>query len=205
MKQLILLIIISLMVTSCNSQTDLETLKFNEQIPETIKKINGIEEDTDPIYGLKSFTTDELQNFKFGDSFFTKYSVPKGYAYSKNYIHIHVDNFDENKYLGFSLNIANDEQGIALLKYLKKKFGKPEERDTEGNGIALFWQVEQPKQWIFLKQYKEITRDDKTYLNTTVTIVKQGVRVENTTDPKLFTILQSFSLSNPKKSTPEKK
>jgi hypothetical protein len=198
MKKVITLFMTSLMIISCNSQTDLETLRFGESIPEIIKKSNDIEKETDAMYGLKSFRTDELQNFKFGDCFFSKLSVPNGYAYSKNYIYIHVDNFNENKYLGFSLNIVNDDQSIALLKYLKKKFGNPEERDTEGNGIALFWQVEKPKQWIFFKQYKESTRDDKTYLNTTLTIVKQGIRVENTTNPKLFTILERFTLSNPK-------
>ncbi len=199
MKNLLFLIIIITVISSCTSQTDLETLKFDKEIPEIIKTINDLEKDTDAIYGLKSFSTDELQNFRFGDSFFSKDSVPNGYAYSKNYIYIHVDNFNENKYLGFSLNLVNENETIALLKYIKKKFGNPEERDTGGNGIALFWQVEKPKQWIFLKQYKESNREDKTYLNTTITIVKQGIRVENTTDPKLFTILESFTLSNPKK------
>lgn len=44
MKQLIVLIIISLMVTACNSQTDLETLKFDIKIAKNIKKIKDMHE-----------------------------------------------------------------------------------------------------------------------------------------------------------------
>lgn len=199
MKKILLLLTISTTITSCNSQIDLETLKFDEQIPESIKKIKGIVKDTDAIYGLKSYRTDELQNYKFRNVSFSKYSFPNGYDDAYSEIYVHVNDFDQNKYLGFSISITKEQEGTALLNSLKNKFGKPEERDTEGNGIALFWEVENPKQWIFLKQYKKNTRNDKTYLNTDITIIKQGVRVENTTNTKLFTILESFTLSNPKK------
>lgn len=199
MKKLTTLFMTSLMIVSCNSQViDLETLKFDEQISESIKKINEIEQGPDPGYALKSYGTDKIENFKFGDFLFSNFSVPNGYAYSKNNIYIHVDNFNENKYLGFSATIVKDEESIALINYLKKKFGEPEERDTN-NGIAFFWQVKQPLQWVFLKQYKENNRDDKKYLHTDITVIKQGVRVENTTNTEVFTILQHFTLSNPKK------
>ena len=89
MKQLFLLFISSLIFTSCNSQTNLETLKFDKSIPEDIKKIKDVEKDDNGTYGLKSYRTTQLDYFKFGEVFFSKYIVPNGYddAYSNIYIY----------------------------------------------------------------------------------------------------------------------
>lgn len=200
MKNLLFLIIIITVISSCTSQTDLETLKFDTTISNDIKKIKNVNEDSDALYGLLSYRTNELQNFKFGEVNFSKYAVPNGYDDAYNEIYIHVDNFNQNNYLGFSISITNDKEGEDLLNYLKKKFGKPEQRTTGlENGIALVWEVKEPKQWILLVQNNGNTRDHKKYLQTDVTIVKQGVRVENTTNTKWFTILESFNVAHSKK------
>jgi hypothetical protein len=188
---------ISSMIASCNSQTDLETLKYNESIIEIIKDTKETEKNQDAIYGLKSYTTEELQNFKFGDVSLSKYSVPDGYAYGTSNLYIHIDNYESSKYLGFSLCLTKEEEEKRLLMYLKKKYGNPEKRDTGGNGISLFWNVKQSNQWIFLSQNKENTRKNNEYLSTTITIVKQGTRVENSNDSKVFTILESFNMAYP--------
>lgn len=197
MRRLVLLFMITTVITSCNSQTDLETLKYNESVLEIIKNTKEIEKDQDAIYGLKSYRTEELQNFKFGDVSLSKYSVPDGYAYGTCNLYIHIDNYEVSKYLGFTLNITKEEEEKRLLMYLKKKYGNPENRNTGGNGISLFWNVKQSDQWIFLSQNKENTRKDNEYLCTTITIVKQGTRIENLNDPKVFTILESFNMAYP--------
>lgn len=199
MKKITLLFMTSLIIMSCNSQSvDLELLKFDQQIPVSILNIKKIKEDTDVTYGLSSYRTDELQNFKFGDVIFSKYSVPNGYADGYSEIYIHIDNYNENKYLGFSISIANEKEGIALLNYLKKTYGTPEERYTGlVNGKALVWKVKE--QWVLLLQNTENTRDDKKYLTTEVTIVKQGLRAYNSENMEVLTVLGSFSAAHPKK------
>jgi hypothetical protein len=199
MKKITLLFMTSLIIMSCNSQSvDLELLKFDQQIPVSILNIKKIKEDTDVTYGLSSYRTDELQNFKFGDVTFSKYSVPNGYDDGYSEIYVHVDNYKENKYLGFSINIANEKEGIALLNYFKKKYGTPEERYTGlVNGKALVWKVKE--QWVLLLQNTENTRDDKKYLTTEVTIVKQGLRAYNSENMEVLTVLGSFSAAHPKK------
>ena len=189
---------LSLMTTSCNSQTDLDELKFDSNVLGIVKDIKDIEKTRETDYGLLSYETEELQNFKFGDVSFSKYCVPDGYAYGSNSLDIHVDSYDSNNFLGITLNITNKEEVQKLLNYLKKKYGNPENRDTGGNGFAFLWQSDQSKQWIFFFQKEENTRKNNIYLSTRVVVLKQGTRVENAADSKVFTILESFNLSYPK-------
>jgi hypothetical protein len=203
MKKVFILLFICTTFISCNSQTDLEPLKFGTPIPENIKNIKNIkdvEKDDNGTYGLKSYRSTELDNFKFGEVSFSKYAVPNGYDDAYSDIYIHVDNFEQNNYLGFSISIANDQEGTALLNYLKKKLGKAEERvNALENGIALVWERKDSKQWILLEQNTENTRDRKKYLTTEITVVKQGTRVLNSKNPEVLTVLGSFTGAHSKK------
>lgn len=192
MKKVLILLFICTFI-SCNSQTDLETLKFDKPIPEDIKKIKDVEKDDNGTYGLKSYRTTELDHFKFGDISFSKYAVPNGYDDAYSDIYVHVDNFEQNNYLGFSIYITNDREGTDLLNYLKKKLGKAEERVTGlKNGIAFVWELKESKQWVLLEQNTENTRDHKKYLRTRITIVKQGTKMLNSKNPEWLTILENF-------------
>lgn len=200
MKKVLILLFICTTFISCNSQTDLETLKFDKPIPEDIKKIKDVEKDDNGTYGLKSYRTASLNHFKFGDVSFSKYAVPNGYDDAYSDIYVHVDNFEQNNYLGFSISLANDQEGTALLNYLKKKLGKAEERTTGlKNGIALVWELKESKQWVLLVQNTANTRDHKKYLTTEVTVVKQGIRVLNSQNPEWLTVLGSFNAAHSKK------
>ncbi|UPZ17820.1 hypothetical protein [Flavobacterium humidisoli] len=202
MKKIFILLFMCTTFISCNSQTDLETLKFDKPISEDIKKIKDVEKDDNGNYGLKSYRTNQLDYFKFGEVNFSKYAVPNGYDDAYSDIYMHVDNFEQNNYLGFSMYITNDQEGTALLNYLKKRFGKPEERSTGlENGIAFVWELKESKQWVLLEQNTENTRDHKKYLRTQVTIVKQGTRMLNSKNPEWITILENFKGS----STPKDK
>ncbi len=200
MKKIFILFFICTTFISCNSQTDLETIKFDKPVTEEIKKIKDAEKDDNGNYGLKSYKTTSLDNFKFGEVSFSKYNVPNGYDDAYSEIYIHVDNFEQNNYLGFSISLANDQQGTALLNYLKKKFGKGEERSTGlENGIALIWELKESKQWVLLEQNTENTRDHKKYLTTEVTIVKEGIRMLNSKNPEWLTVLENFKASSTRK------
>ena len=199
MKKFILLFT-TIILASCNSQTDLELLEFDKPISEDIKKIKDVEKDDNGTYGLKSYRTTSLDRFKFGEVSFSKYAVPNGYDDAYSDIYVHVDNFEQNNYLGFSISLANDQEGTALLNYLKKKLGKAEERTTGlENGIALVWELKEFKQWVLLEQNTENTRDHKKYLNTEFTIVKQGTRMLNSKNPEWLTVLENFKASSTSK------
>ncbi len=186
------------MITSCNSQTDLETLKYDDDISNIVLNLKKSEKRLDDNNGLKSYQTENLKIFKFGDIALSNYSIPNGYSYGTNNLYINVDNYDSNKYLGITLNISKEEDGKKILSYLKKNYDNPENRDTGGNGISLFWNDIKHNQWIFVFQNKENTRKSNIYLATRITIIKQGIRIENSSDPKVFTILDNFNMSYPK-------
>lgn len=188
------------MITACNSQTDLDELKFDVNVLGIVKDIKDVEKTRETDYGLLSYETVELQNFKFGDVAFSKYSVPDGYDYGNNRLDIHVDQYDSNKYLGATLEITNTDEAKELLIYLGKKYGKPDMRYQAGDdkGKAYLWEIKSLKKVILVTQVTEQTRKHNAYLSTHVVIVKEGVRLENTDDVKFATIIEQINYLHPK-------
>lgn len=195
MKNLILLFSF-LAIVSCNGQTDLESLKFDEKLPDNILK--G-EKDTEANYGLLSYKQAKVNNYKLGTASFSEYAVPKGYDYSNNNLALFVNSYQNNQYLGFILNLAKENEGKKLIDYLTKTYGNPEKRSTDKTGAAYFWDASAKNKWIFLTQTQELTQDNTKYTNTKLIVVKKGTRVENSSDAGTFSILDSFTLAYPKK------
>lgn len=200
MKKVITLFMISLLITSCNSQTDIDTLKFGDNVLTVIKDIKDIEKTRETDYGLLSYETQELQNFKFGNVSISKFKIPDSYDYGNNKLSIHVDKYDSNKYLGTTLEITNIEESKKILMYLEQKYGKPERRYQAGdnNGKAYLWNIGTLKKTILLTQITEYTRKNNPYLYTRIVIVKEGVRLENTNDAKFPTITDHINYLHPK-------
>jgi hypothetical protein len=200
MKKTMLLGLISLVITSCNSQTDLDELKFETNVLEIMKDIKDVEKTRETDYGLLSYETEELQNFKFGDVSLSKYAVPDAYDYGSNRLDIHVDQYDSNKYLGATLEIANADEAKKILMYLEQKYGKPEKRYQAGDtkGKAYLWEIKSLKKVILVTQVTEQTRKHNTYLSTRVVIAKEGVRLGNTDDVKFSTIIEQINYLHPK-------
>lgn len=200
MKNLLLLFMTSLMIISCNSQTDLDSLKFGDNVLTIIKDIKGIEKTREIDYGLLSYETQELENFKFGDVAISKFKIPDSYDYGSNKLSMHVDQYDSNKYLGTTLEITNIEESKKILMYLEQKYGKPEKRYQAGdnNGKAYLWDIEPLKKTILVTQVTEYTRKNNTYLYTRIVIVKEGIRLENTDDVKFPTITDQIKYLHPK-------
>ncbi len=195
MKNLILLFSF-LAIVSCNGQTDLETLKFDEKVPGNIVK--G-EKETEANYGLLAYKQADVQNYKLGTASFSAYSVPKGYEYSNNNLSVLVNSYQNNNYLGFILNLAKEDEGKKVIDYLTKTYGNPEKRSTDKTGTAYFWDAAAKNKWMFLTQTQELTQDNAKYTNTKLIVVKKGTRVENASDASVFSILDSFNLAYPKK------
>ncbi|KYH05618.1 hypothetical protein A1704_11010 [Chryseobacterium cucumeris] len=195
MKNLILLFSF-LAIVSCNGQTDLESLKFDEKVSDNITK--G-EKETEANYGLLSYKQADVKNYKLGTVSFSEYTVPKGYDYSNNNLALFVNSYQNNQYLGFILNLAKEDEGKKLIDYLTKTYGNPEKRSTDKTGAAYFWDASAKNKWIFLTQTQELTQDNTKYTNTKLIVVKKGTRVENSSDAGTFSILDSFTLAYPKK------
>ncbi|ROH90448.1 hypothetical protein EGI15_17450 [Chryseobacterium cucumeris] len=195
MKNLILLFSF-LAIVSCNGQTDLESLKFDEKVSDNITK--G-EKETEANYGLLSYKQADVKNYKLGTVSFSEYTVPKGYDYSNNNLALFVNSYQNNQYLGFILNLAKEDEGKKLIDYLTKIYGNPEKRSTDKTGAAYFWDASAKNKWIFLTQTQELTQDNTKYTNTKLIVVKKGTRVENSSDAGTFSILDSFTLAYPKK------
>ena len=196
MKQLFIILSLGLLLISCMKRTDLETLKQNENVLDKIKEIKELVKDKDPIYGLVSYRTDELQNFNFGEILFSKYEMEKGYNADYNDLFIHVDSYKTNKFIGITLDLVNQEQCQNFLKYLKKKYGKPESHSAQYDREAYFWDDKKLNQWVLVYKYDGLTRDDKTFKHLNCTIIKKGTRVENSTDLNFFSILNSFNMAH---------
>lgn len=195
MKNLILLFSF-LAIVSCNGQTDLESLKFDEKVSDNITK--G-EKETEANYGLLSYKQADVKNYKLGTVSFSEYTVPKGYDYSNNNLALFVNSYQNNQYLGFILNLAKEDEWKKLIDYLTKTYGNPEKRSTDKTGAAYFWDASAKNKWIFLTQTQELTQDNTKYTNTKLIVVKKGTRVENSSDAGTFSILDSFTLAYPKK------
>lgn len=195
MKNLILLFSF-LAIVSCNGQTDLESLKFDEKVSDNMMK--G-EKETEVNYGLLSYKQTNVKNYKFGTVTFSDYTVPKGYDYSNNNLALFVNSYQNNQFLGFILNTAKENEEKKLIDYLTKTYGNPEKRSTNKTGIAYFWDASDKNKWLFLIQTQELTKDNAKYTNTQLIVVKKGTRVENASNPNTFSILDSFTLVYPKK------
>lgn len=195
MKNLILLFSF-LAIVSCNGQTDLESLKFDEKVSDNITK--G-EKETEANYGLLSYKQADIKDYKLGTVSFSEYTVPKGYDYSNNNLALFVNSYQNNQYLGFILNLVKEDEGKKLIDYLTKTYGNPEKRSTDKTGVAYFWDTSAKNKWIFLTQTQELTQDNTKYTNTKLIVVKKGTRVENSSDAGTFSILDSFTLAYPKK------
>ena len=199
MKKTIYILILLTTMVSCNSQIDLEKLNYDENVLVKLKDSKEIQKDQDAIYGLLSYKTDELEGFKFGEVSFSKYSMENGYDADYNDLQLYVDDYKTNKFLGFTIELVNQEECKKLTDYLKKKYGNPELHESSYSPEAYVWNNENLNQLILINHENRETRDGKKFLFLRCTIIKKGVRVENSSDSNVFTILDSFNLAHPKK------
>ncbi|TWP29896.1 hypothetical protein ETU09_02630 [Apibacter muscae] len=198
MKKLLSLLFCIFLMVSCQSQIDLEGLTPGEDISTLAKNLKETREDREPNYGLLGYRTENLDQYKFGEVSFSKYELPDGNVADYSDSYLFVDNFKKNRYLGFRLLLVNEKEGNQLLDYLRKQYGEPEVHEGSGKDKAYVWYVKD--QWILFNQkYGRKNQKGENFTSTYCMFVKQGTRVENSTDPKVFTILESFNMAYPKK------
>lgn len=185
MKQLFLLFIISLIFTSCNSQTDLETLKFGTNISPTIEDTK-FEKDKNIDFGLVAYVTENIENFKYGNVNFSNLTIKDNsknslVKYTSN-VSIYVDDFKSNNLSGIKIEIKKESEGKNLLKYMKTKLGKPlleniYDKDNEVQSGYL-WDDKKNNQIIYINQQTEYYNDpEERFVSTDITILKKGLKM----------------------------
>jgi hypothetical protein len=171
MKKVITLFMTSLIITSCNSQTDLETLKLDTNISSTLENTK-FEKDKNIDFGLVAYVTEDIENFN------SKNSLIK---YSSN-LSIYVDNFKSNNLSGIKIEIKNEIEGGNLLKYVKSTLGKPllENIYDQDNQVqsSYLWDDKKNNQIIYINQQTETYNDpEEKFVSTDITILKKGLKM----------------------------
>ncbi|WP_461534253.1 hypothetical protein [Sinomicrobium sp.] len=195
----IILSVNMLVMASCKSQIDIEKLQYGESVVEVLKNVDKKEKDREVQNGVLSYRTEELNHFKYGEVVFSDFVAPDGYASDYSYADFYVDSYESNQYLGITLEIAKEEEGTQLVNYLKKQNGDPEvlylEEDMDKNfGRVYVWQDDKNDQVILLEQRSNETKDSGKYIRTRCVIAQKDLRVENSTDLNVFTLLEQFKM-----------
>lgn len=176
----------SLIITSCNSQTDLETLKFDTDILSIIKDTTRFEKDESIRYGLVAYVTTDIDNFKYGNVNLSKLVIKDNaknslIKYTSN-LSFYVDNFKNNKLSGLIIKNENENEGKNLLTHIKTKLGKPllENLYNKNNHIQskYLWDDKKGNQLVYITQNTEYYNNDKNrFVSTEVTILKKGIKL----------------------------
>lgn len=219
MKQLILLIIISLVMTSCNSQTDLETLKIDTNVSSTLANTK-FEKEKNIDFGLVTYVTEDIENFKYGNVNFSNHTIKDNSKNSlikySSTLSIYVDDFKSNKLSGIKIEIENEIEGKNLLKYVKSTLGKPllENVYNKDNQVqsGFLWDDKKNNQVVYISQQTEYYNDpEERFVSTDITILKKGLKMipslENKPEnikklleenPNAFDVLEVFKSYFPK-------
>ncbi|KAF2332801.1 hypothetical protein [Flavobacterium nitrogenifigens] len=186
MKNFILLFTTIIIMTSCNSQTDLETLKFDSDISSIVTDTTIFEKDENIRYSFVGYVTTNIDNFKYGDVNLSKLEIKDNVKsslikYTSN-LSIYVNNFKNNKLSGLIIKIENENEGKNLLSYMKTKLGKPLLQNiyNKDNHIQskYLWDDKKKNQLVYITQNTEYYNNDKnSFISTEVTILKRGLKL----------------------------
>jgi hypothetical protein len=187
MKNLLLLFLTSFMIISCNSQTDLETLKFDTDISLTIKDTTKFEKGNDIIFPFLSYTTYKISNYSYGKISLTNYNIKDTaknslITYDSN-LSLFVDNYQSNKLVGFAIRIEKEDEGNDLFNYIKIKLGKPlmKNIDNEDNHLqsSYLWDDKNGNQLVYITQNTNSFSDGKnSFVATELAIFKRNMTIK---------------------------
>lgn len=193
MKQLLLLTI-TLIFISCTSQTDLETLKFEDKILDldNLEKDYSIYVPLEGIYKVKDIDKFKYSNIVIGsDSIKFKNEL----IVYKNSLNLIVNSYDNNQYLGFELELINEKTGDKFLNFLMKKYGKPLKEykylKNEYKDIDYLWQNKPTNEIILFQKHNETCHTsldgnkNVALSETRIIILKDGLSAKpNESDPR---------------------
>jgi uncharacterized protein YcfL len=187
MKKLIFLFIISLMISSCNSQTDLETLKFDTDVSLIIKDTTKFEKGNDIIFPFLSYKTSKISDYSFGKLSLTNYNIKDTaknslITYTSD-LSLFVDNYKSNRLAGFAIRIKKENEGNDLFNYIKTKLGKPlmENIYNKDNIVQnrFLWDDKKGNQLVYITQNTNSFSDDKnSFVATELAVFKRNMTLK---------------------------
>ena len=204
-KNILFMLTIFVLTTSCNSQIDIEKITYGSNISDILKDFKEKEKDTDATTSLPSVAITNLNKIRYGSVDFSKYEVDDGYSSDYNRIDFLTE---EDKYIGVSFHLVKESEGIKLFEYLKKENGEPSMKsiDEANNSGYYLWNRENSDKLIFYRHSQGSRKDGKlTFYDTHCTIVKKGIilKPDPSNDPETvrqileenpnaFTLLEVF-------------
>jgi hypothetical protein len=186
MKKIILLLIITMLINSCDNQNriDLESLTFKEKSVDLFKNLSAYDETREIATTLPVKYTKDVNDFKFGAIEFIK-SDENDLTYNK--VGLLFEKPNSSEISGITINIENMKQSIEILNYLKSKNGNPEiispipTENTSGQLLgyaAYLWKKTKSNQAIVLSQSYEYT-NGKRDITSLIYIVTNNVKVSD--------------------------
>lgn len=175
-----------LAVTSCNSQTDFEKLKFDTDISSIIKDSAKFEKSKFTNYSLAAYTTENIDLFKYGNISFSNLKLKDTKKNSlisyTSEINLYVDNFKSNKFSGIIIKTENENEGKKLSNYIKTKLGKPLLENyynkKEHLQASYLWDDKKRELLIYLTQDTKYFSDKQNkFISTELTVFKRGLKV----------------------------
>ena len=206
-------------MTSCNSQTDLATLKIDTNISSTLANTK-FEKEKNIDFGLVTYVTEDIENFKYGNVNFSNLTIKDNsknslIKYSSN-LSIYVSDFKSNNLSGIKIENENEIEGKNLLKYVKSTLRKPllENVYNKDNQVqsGFLWDDKKNNQVVYISQQTEYYNDpEERFVSTDITILKKGLKMipslENKPEnikklleenPNAFDVLEVFKSYFPK-------
>ncbi|TWP29895.1 hypothetical protein ETU09_02625 [Apibacter muscae] len=186
MKKLLSFLFCIFLMVSCQSQTDLEALKFGTDISTLLNKLEDQHKDTDyniPRYG---YSTQQLDHFMIGNIALNTYSFDNYYNTLDNELYLAVDSYKNNQYVGFSALIQDTEKEQELTDYFLSQMGVPikkyiNEKKEKGYLDAQYlWDDPKNDRLVYIDRHhtrnkKGNTEEEIRFVETIFLIVERGL------------------------------
>ena len=193
------LLMMGMVILSCKSPTttDLLSLKFDSDISGLVLRDKTLKKDYDPNLGITSFSTNKIDGYAIGNVTLNTYSYPNANLADHSNLSLLVSAKNKSNFLGFIYSSVNQDETKAIIEYLKKTYPTYQQSDTKGNGESFFWDIPKLNGWIFTYQGISKDKDNNSFFNTNFILVKRGIRMENSADTKVQTILDYYKMMYP--------
>jgi hypothetical protein len=189
-KKLLLIFVFFPFFLSCQSSTDLLSLKFDNDISKLVMGNKQLKEERDSYFGLQGYLDNEPDNYAIGEIKLHSYTLPPTDFINNNLL-FYTD--EKTNYLGFRYSSVNREETEMIIAYLKKKYPKFIKVEGRGSGESFLWDVPAIGACIILYQKRLENQQSKKIFDTKFIVLKRGIRMANRKDTSTVTIYDYYA------------
>ncbi|TWP29897.1 hypothetical protein ETU09_02635 [Apibacter muscae] len=179
MKKLLSLLFCIFLMVSCQSQTDLEALKFGTDIESLLKGLEDKYRDNSTYIPFPEYKMTELNCFKIGGITLNNYSL-----YNK--VYLAVDSYKNNQFIGYVVIIQDPEKEQELTDYFLSQMGEPikkyiNEKKEKGYLDAQYlWDDSQKDRLVYIYRHHTQTKkgnegEEMALVRTIFMTIKKGL------------------------------